>query len=76
MSKVRERANLFIYFLATILIVGLTFFFLEQSIITDVTPGYYFDPLTLSNQMMVTGIIVTLVSIFSFFVIRKIRLSV
>ena len=56
--------------------MGLTFLFLEQSIITDVTPGYYFDPLTLSNQMMVTGIIVTLVSIFSFFVIRKIRLSV
>ncbi len=76
MNKSQSKGNLLIYFLATIVIVGLTFFFLEQSIITDVTPGYYFDPLSLSNQMMVTGIIVSLVSIFSFFVIRKIRLSV
>lgn len=75
MNQEKKRSNVFIYFLATIVIVGLTFFFLEQSIITEVTPGYYFDPISLSNQMMLTGVILSFVSIFSFFIIRKIRLS-
>ncbi|OQA79314.1 MAG: hypothetical protein BWY30_00205 [Tenericutes bacterium ADurb.Bin239] len=76
MERSKNKKSTFLYFLVTVVILGLTFFFLEQTIITDVTPGYYFDPLTLSNQMMVAGIIVTLVSIFSGFVVRRIRLSI
>ncbi|MDY0214791.1 MAG: O-antigen ligase family protein [Bacilli bacterium] len=76
MNKLKKAISIFSFFFMTILIVNLTFFFLEQSIITKVTPGYYFGPISLPNQTIIATMIVTLISSFSIYFVRRIRLSV
>lgn len=76
MKNIRRNLNVATFFLLTLLIVGLTFFFLEQSIITESTPGYYFNPISIPNQIMLAGVIISLISIFGNYIISKIRLSV
>lgn len=76
MKNIRRNLNIATFFLLTLLIVGLTFFFLEQSIITESTPGYYFDPISIPNQMMLAGVIISFISIFGNYIISKIRFSV
>lgn len=76
MKRIKNLTAILTFFLLTVLIVGLTFFFLEQSIITKVTPGYYFDPISLSTQIIFTIIILMLISIFSIHFVKRIRLSI
>lgn len=75
MGRFKKSVNVFLFLFITVLIIGVTFFFLEQSIIDKTTPGYYFDPLALSNQIFTAVIIVTLISLFATFFIDKIRVS-
>ncbi len=76
MKRIKNLTAILTFFLLTVLIVGLTFFFLEQSIISKVTPGYYFDPISLSTQIIFTVVILMLISIFGIHFVKRIRLSV
>ncbi len=76
MNKVNRVVSALSFFFLTVLIVIATFFFLEQSVITDVTPGYYFDPISIPTQIILAAIIVTLISIFSIYFVRRIRISI
>lgn len=75
MNKLRNIFRVFGFFLISTIIIGLTFFFLEQSIITVKTPGYYFDPLSLPHQIIVAVIILVLISFFAIYIIPKVRIS-
>lgn len=75
MTRIKRASSVISFFLVTILIAGLTFFYLEQSIIFEKTPGYYFDPISLPNQIFIAFVIVSLVSVFIVYFIRRVRLS-
>lgn len=75
MERFKKGVNVFLFLFITVLIIGLTFFFLEQSIIAEKTPGYYFDPLALSIQVFTAVIIITLISLFATYFIDKIWIS-
>ena len=75
MRRIKNISSILSFFFLTVIIVVLTFFFLEQSIISKVTPGYYFEPISVPTQIMLTVVILMLISIFAIHFINKIRLS-
>ncbi len=76
MKRIQSTTSVVTFFLISIIITALTFFFLEQSIIAETTPGYYFDPLSMANQIFIAMVIVTLVTVFLVYFITRVRLSI
>lgn len=73
-SKTRFFSNLGYYFVP-LLIVILTFIFLEQSQIVTGMPGYYFEPFDIVSSLLLVTVIVSLISAYTWFVIKKIDLT-